>query len=67
MINHYAGDVEYSLGVWLEKNRDPLQDSLTAALLASTNRFVSRLFKEGELPIAGESGARTGKTCFLKQ
>jgi myosin heavy subunit len=66
LINHYAGDVDYSLGVWLEKNRDPLQDSLTNAMLASTNRFVQRLFEPGALPIAGDSG-RSGAAAGRKK
>lgn len=66
IIAHYAGDVEYSCGEWLEKNRDPLQDSLSQTLLASKDRFVSRLFKAGELPVAGDAG-RAGAAAGRKK
>jgi myosin protein heavy chain len=66
LINHYAGDVEYTCGTWLEKNRDPLQDSLTQCMLGSENRFIQRLFQAGALPIAGASG-RTGAAAGRKK
>ena len=61
-----AGDVEYTTGTWLDKNRDPLQDSLTACMTSSQNRFVSRLFKAGELPVAGDAG-RSGAAAGRKK
>ncbi|KAI1730163.1 myosin head (motor domain) domain-containing protein [Ditylenchus destructor] len=36
-IVHYAGTVRYNVKVWLEKNKDPLNDSVVAVLKANDN------------------------------
>ena len=59
-VIHYAGIVEYTTGMWLDKNRDPLADDIVSCLLASENRFISRLFQEGALPIAGAASKAGG-------
>lgn len=33
-MQHYAGTVRYSAKSWLEKNKDPLNDSVVAVLKA---------------------------------
>jgi len=43
-LKHYAGDVEYSIEGWIEKNRDPLNDNVVEILAASSNEFVSNLY-----------------------
>ena len=58
-IVHYAGTVEYTTGAWLDKNRDPLADDITLCFQSSENRFISRLFAEGALPLPGTAGAKS--------
>jgi len=48
VVAHYAGRVEYRTEGWLAKNKDPLNDNLTRVMGASSERFVSALFAEGD-------------------
>eukprot|EP00917_Polyrhabdina_sp_WS-2016_P004480 GHVP01010239.1.p1 GENE.GHVP01010239.1~~GHVP01010239.1.p1 ORF type:complete len:1357 (+),score=306.38 GHVP01010239.1:3-4073(+) len=43
-INHYAGEVEYITEDWLEKNKDPINESLIDCLGVSTDSLLSSLF-----------------------
>ena len=45
-VAHYAGTVAYNIDGWLNKNKDPLNDSLVDTLSASKEPLVSRLFTE---------------------
>lgn len=42
-IQHYAGRVEYNTEGWLDKNKDPVNDSLLKILSTSTDKLVSEL------------------------
>lgn len=44
VLTHYAAEVEYSTGGWLEKNKDPLNDNVTRLLAASQNKHTATLF-----------------------
>lgn len=46
IIKHYAGDVEYNVEGWLEKNRDPINDNVVLALSSCGNKFVASFFSE---------------------
>jgi len=39
-MRHYAGTVRYNVTNWLEKNKDPLNDTLVATLKASPNNAL---------------------------
>ncbi len=44
---HYAGTVSYSVTGWLEKNKDPINQSVAALFKASnTNKLLSYLFQD---------------------
>lgn len=45
-IAHYAGIVNYNLTNWLDKNKDPLNDTVVDQLKKSTNELVVYLFRE---------------------
>jgi myosin protein heavy chain len=45
-LKHYAGEVEYSIENWIEKNRDPLSDSIIQMLTKSTDPFISDLYSQ---------------------
>lgn len=45
-IVHYAGSVSYNLTGWLEKNKDPLNDSLVDLLKNSSNELCASIFTE---------------------
>jgi myosin heavy subunit len=44
-IQHYAGRVPYTIAGWLVKNKDPLNNNLTALLEKSSDPFVERLWR----------------------
>lgn len=43
-LKHYAGDVEYSIEGWIEKNRDPMNESVLEILAGSSNKFIASLY-----------------------
>jgi len=45
-IAHYAGVVNYNLGDWLTKNKDPLNDTVVDQLKKSNNKLVVYLFRD---------------------
>merc|ERR1719412_3027801 len=45
-IAHYAGIVNYNLTNWLDKNKDPLNDTVVDQLKKSTNALIVYLFRE---------------------
>ncbi|GAA5914151.1 hypothetical protein JCM8208_003920 [Rhodotorula glutinis] len=77
-IAHYAGKVEYRTDGWIDKNRDPLNDSVTALLARSGDDYVKRMYAEyadvaaaaattapdGELAAAGGPRTRVRKGNF---
>ena len=46
ILHHYASQVEYKTAGWLDKNKDPLNDSVTKLLANSTDKFVAELFAD---------------------
>ncbi|TNY19244.1 putative nonmuscle myosin heavy chain b [Rhodotorula diobovata] len=59
-IAHYAGKVEYRTDGWIDKNRDPLNDSVTALLARSGDEYVKGLFAEIADPAGAAADADTG-------
>merc|ERR1712088_106184 len=45
-IVHYAGTVSYNVTNWLEKNKDPLNDTVVDVLKRSTNELLVFLWRE---------------------
>jgi len=46
ILRHYAAEVDYDTDGWLEKNKDPLNDSVTRLLAASSDKHISHLFAD---------------------
>lgn len=69
-VVHYAGDVEYEVDGFLDKNKDTLYEGLLELMSISSNEFLSNLFvnamKENSAPQqssrgrGGRSGGRGG-------
>ena len=50
---HYAGTVDYNIGGWLDKNKDPLNDSVVQLYQKSSNKLLPVLYPpvvEGTYP-----------------
>jgi len=62
-INHYAGCVNYNITGWLEKNKDPLNDTVIDQLKKGTNELLVELFAShpGQSAPPEEKGAKGGK------
>merc|ERR1712073_38879 len=45
-IIHYAGTVSYNVTAWLEKNKDPVNDTVVDLLKRSTNELLVFLWRE---------------------
>lgn len=57
-LHHYAGSVPYNITGWLEKNKDPLNETVVELLVHSKEHLVMTLFAP---PAAGEGGAPVKK------
>ncbi|CAL4134764.1 unnamed protein product, partial [Meganyctiphanes norvegica] len=59
-IVHYAGTVNYNITGWLEKNKDPLNDTVVDQLKKGTNELVVLLFAShpGQSAPVEEKGAK---------
>ncbi|XP_014212309.1 myosin heavy chain, muscle isoform X22 [Copidosoma floridanum] len=56
-IGHYAGQVPYNITGWLEKNKDPLNDTVVDQYKKSSNNLLIEIFADHP----GQSGAAGGK------
>uniref|UniRef100_H0Y1Q4 Myosin heavy chain 16 n=1 Tax=Otolemur garnettii TaxID=30611 RepID=H0Y1Q4_OTOGA len=52
---HYAGTVGYNITGWLEKNKDPLNETVVGLFQKSTLGLLGLLFKEEEAPGIADS------------
>ncbi|XP_063973786.1 myosin heavy chain, muscle isoform X32 [Diachasmimorpha longicaudata] len=56
-IGHYAGNVPYNITGWLEKNKDPLNDTVVDQFKKSTNKLLVEIFADHP----GQSGGGDAK------
>eukprot|EP00064_Thunnus_orientalis_P013085 superscaffoldBa00002087_g13122 len=54
---HYAGTVGYNIASWLEKNKDPLNETVVGLFQKSSMHLLAQLFKEEE----GATGSKKQK------
>eukprot|EP00061_Rhincodon_typus_P018438 g47607.t1 len=54
---HYAGTVDYNVNGWLEKNKDPLNETVVGLYQKSSVKLLATLF-------AAYTGEDTGGCCF---
>ncbi|XP_043518717.1 myosin heavy chain, muscle isoform X16 [Frieseomelitta varia] len=57
-IGHYAGNVPYNITGWLEKNKDPLNDTVVDQFKKSSNKLLIEIFADhpGQSGDAGGGG-----------
>ncbi|CAH1958784.1 unnamed protein product [Acanthoscelides obtectus] len=63
-LGHYAGNVPYNITGWLEKNKDPLNDTVVDLFKKGTNALVQEIFSDhpGQTgAAAAEKGAKRAK------
>ena len=60
---HYAGTVPYNITNWLEKNKDPLNDTVVDTFKKGTNALVHEIFADhpGQSGGKDEGGGKGGK------
>ena len=46
LLHHYAGTVPYSVKNWLEKNKDPINQSVAQLFAKATNALLSMNFQD---------------------
>ncbi|PBC27467.1 Myosin heavy chain, muscle [Apis cerana cerana] len=61
-IGHYAGNVPYNITGWLEKNKDPLNDTVVDQFKKSGNKLLVEIFADhpGQSGDAGGGGGGKG-------
>ncbi|KAM4716540.1 myosin-4-like [Anableps anableps] len=59
---HYAGNVDYNITGWLEKNKDPLNESVVQLYQKSSNKILAMLYASfsGADDAAGGGGSKKG-------
>eukprot|EP00091_Calanus_sinicus_P007064 TRINITY_DN17949_c0_g1_i1.p1 TRINITY_DN17949_c0_g1~~TRINITY_DN17949_c0_g1_i1.p1 ORF type:complete len:229 (-),score=72.20 TRINITY_DN17949_c0_g1_i1:459-1145(-) len=60
-IIHYAGTVSYNVTGWLEKNKDPLNDTVVELLKSGSNKLISHCFRDHPGQGREEEGDKKGK------
>ncbi|CAH1100618.1 unnamed protein product [Psylliodes chrysocephalus] len=62
-LGHYAGNVPYNISGWLEKNKDPLNDTVVDLFKKGSNKLVIEIFADhpGQSGGAAEKGAKRTK------
>ncbi|XP_069991016.1 myosin heavy chain, muscle-like isoform X4 [Penaeus vannamei] len=68
-IVHYAGTVPYNLTGWLEKNKDPLNDTVVDQIKKSSNQLAVEIFADhpgqsGAADTGGKGGKRAKGSGF---
>ncbi|KAK4873785.1 hypothetical protein RN001_013145 [Aquatica leii] len=68
-IGHYAGCVPYNVTGWLEKNKDPLNDTVVDLFKKGSNKLVVEIFADhpgqsGQADAGGKGGKRTKGSAF---
>ncbi|XP_068435560.1 myosin heavy chain, fast skeletal muscle-like [Clinocottus analis] len=59
---HYAGTVDYNINGWLDKNKDPLNDSVIQLYQKSSNKLLALLYvSHGAEDAAAAGGKKGGK------
>lgn len=67
-IVHYAGTVRYNAEQWLDKNKDPLNDSAVAILKTSDKEGVLyQLWEDYQTDVDREESEKRGKTAQAKK
>ncbi|KAH1016368.1 hypothetical protein HUJ04_007601 [Dendroctonus ponderosae] len=56
-LGHYAGNVPYNITGWLEKNKDPLNDTVVDLFKKGTNKLLCEIFSDHP----GQSGGAEAK------
>merc|ERR1712077_185521 len=75
-IIHYAGTVSYNVTAWLDKNKDPVNDTVADVLKRATNQLLVLLWREHpgqtfpveeEVDAKGKGGGKTVSSVYLVQ
>ncbi|XP_026557884.1 myosin-1B-like isoform X2 [Pseudonaja textilis] len=57
---HYAGTVDYNITGWLEKNKDPLNESVIQLYQKSSMKTLALLFADRPADVEGGGGGKKG-------
>ncbi|XP_050533202.1 myosin heavy chain, muscle isoform X33 [Daktulosphaira vitifoliae] len=60
-LAHYAGVVSYNITGWLEKNKDPLNDTVVDQFKKGSNKLLVEIFADHPGQSGGDAGAGGGK------
>ncbi|XP_030752185.1 myosin heavy chain, muscle isoform X39 [Sitophilus oryzae] len=68
-LGHYAGNVPYNITGWLEKNKDPLNDTVVDLFKKGTNKLLCEIFADhpgqsGGQDAGGKGAKRTKGSAF---
>ena len=61
-VVHYAGTVPYNVMGWLEKNKDPVNDSVIEQFRKGGNKLIKSLFEDPEPEMGAKAKRAKGST-----
>jgi len=61
MIFYFIGTVAYNISGWLEKNKDPLNDTVVEQLKKSDNILLNEMFSDCMSSDSGEKKSKRSK------
>nr|XP_042139295.1 myosin-1 [Peromyscus maniculatus bairdii] len=64
---HYAGTVDYNIAGWLDKNKDPLNETVVGLYQKSSMKTLAYLFSGAAAAAEAESGGGGGKKAAKKK
>lgn len=65
-IGHYAGNVPYNITGWLEKNKDPLNDTVVDLYKKGSNKLLCEIFADHPGQSGGQDAGGKGKQKIPK-
>ena len=57
---HYAGTVPYNITNWLEKNKDPLNDTVVDTFKKGSNKLIQEIFADHPGQSGGKDDSKGG-------
>ena len=65
-LHHYAGGVPYNIDNWLDKNKDPINETVVELLSHSKEALVQLLFAAPEVPEGVKAGGKKKKSSAFQ-
>jgi myosin protein heavy chain len=63
-MRHYAGTVRYNVTNWLEKNKDPLNDTVVSVMKGGANALLLEVWSDYTTQEEAAAAQKAGGMCY---